>query len=72
MLDYDFDGFEALPDPDDYEGDYVGDMRRKFERVISKNVDNEALYGDAIVLRRLGDDELAEVSERFTKVIAFD
>lgn len=72
MLDYEFDGFEGIPEPDDYEGDYVRDMRRKFERVIKKNVYDEDMYGDSLVLRRLEGDELAEASERFEKVIAFD
>lgn len=72
MLDYEFGGFEGLPDPDDYDGDYVKDLRRSFERVIKKNVDDEDLYGDVLTMRRLADDELAEASERFESVIAFD
>jgi hypothetical protein len=72
MLDYEFDGFEGIPEPDDYEGDYVDDMRGRFERVIRKNVDDEDMYGDVLMLRRLTGDELAEASDRFQEVIAFD
>ena len=71
-LDYDYAGFEAFPDPDDYDGNYVQDMRRKFERVIRKNVDDEAMYGDSLELRRLTGDELAEASKRFGKVVAYE
>lgn len=72
MLDYEFSGFEDLPSPDDYKGNFVKDQRRSFERVIKKNVDNEDLYGDALIMRRLTVDELPEASERFQKVVAFD
>lgn len=72
MLNYEYEGFQAFPDPDEYEGDYVKDMRRKFERVIKKNVDDEYMYGDALVLRRLAGDELAEASSRFGKVVEFE
>ena len=72
MLDYEYDGFEGLPSPKDYEGDYVRDMRRGFERIIKKNIDDEEMYGDTLVLRRLAGDELSEASDRFEKVIAFE
>jgi hypothetical protein len=72
MLDYEFSGFEDIPGPDGYEGNYVKDQRRSFERVIKKNVNNEDMYGDALTMRRLTVDELPEASERFEKVVAFD
>jgi len=72
MLDYEYEGFEGIPDRDDYEGNYVRDIRRKIERVIKKNVDDAEMYGDALVLRKLGGDELAEASDRFEKVIDFE
>ena len=72
MLDYEFGGFEGIPEPDDYEGDYVDDMRGRFERVIRKHVDDEDMYGDVLMLSRLTGDELAEASDRFQEVIAFD
>ena len=72
MLDYEFSGFEDLPSPDGYDGNYVKDQRRSFERVIRKNVGNEDMYGDALTLRRLASDELPEASKRFKQVVAFD
>lgn len=72
LLNYEYDGFESIPGPDDYEGNYVKDMRRKFERVIKKNVDDEEMYGEALVLRRLVDDELAAAADRLREVIAFE
>ena len=72
MLDYEFSGFEDLPNPDNYDGNYVKDQRRAFERVIKKNVDNEEMYDDAVKLRRLTMDELPEASKQFRKVVAFE
>lgn len=72
MLDYDFDGFRDLPDPDGYDGDYAKDLRRSFERVIRKNVDDPDMYSDAVAMRRLADDELAEASDQFQSVIEFE
>ena len=72
MLDYDFSGFEDLPSPDNYDGNYAKDQRRSFERVIKKNLHNEDLYGDAVTMRRLTVDELPEASVSFQKIIAFE
>lgn len=72
MLNYEYDGFKVFPDPDEYDGDYGKDMRRQFERVIKKNVDDDDMYGEALVLRRLADDELADASDRFQEIISFD
>ena len=72
MLDSEYEGFKDFPDPDGYEGNYGKDMRRQYERVIKKNVDDEDLYGDTLVLRRLAGDELAEASRRFGKVISYE
>lgn len=72
MLDYEYEGFEAIPEPDDYEGDFAKDMRRRFERVIGKNVDDDEMYDDTLVLRRLAGHELAEASDRFQEVVSFE
>ena len=72
MLDYEYEGFKDFPDPDKYEGNFGKDMRRQFERVIRKNVDDEEMYGDSLTLRRLKGDELAEASKRLGKVISYE
>lgn len=72
ILNYEYEGFERIPEPDEHEKNYIRDLRRKFERVIRKNVDDPGMYGDALVLRKLGGDELAAASEQFEKVIEFE
>lgn len=72
MLDLDYDGFEGIPEPNGYEGNYVRDMRRRFERVIKKNVDDQDMYGDSLTLRRLEGEELDAAQERFEKSVAFE
>jgi len=72
MLDYDYEGFEELPSPEGYEGNYARDMRRKFERIIRKNVDDEEMYGDALVLRRLAGDKLDEAAARIETYFSFE
>jgi len=72
MLDLDFDGFEDFPSPDGYEGNYVKDMRRKFERVIRKNADGEAMYGEALVLRRLTEDNRDDALDRIESYFLFE
>ena len=72
MLDLDFEGFEDLPTPEGYDGNYVKDMRRKFERVIRKNADDEAMYGDALALRRLADDDQDDALNRIESYFSFE
>ena len=72
MLDLDFEGFEDLPTPEGYDGNYVKDMRRKFERVIRKNADDEAMYGDALALRRLADDDQDDALDRIETYFSFE
>ena len=72
MLDLDFEGFEDLPTPEGYDGNYVKDMRRKFERVIRKNADDEAMYGDALALRRLADDDQGDALDRIESYFSFE
>ena len=72
ILDYEFTGFEGIPEPDGYEGNYVRDMRRRFERVIKQHADNDEMYGDTMVLRRVPDDELEAMAKRFQKYVEFD
>lgn len=71
-LNYEYDGFEDLPEPETYKGDYVRDMRRKFERIIRKNVDDEDMYGDSLTLRRLTGDELREAADTIESYFSFE
>ena len=72
MIDLDFEGFEGLPSPEGYDGNYVKDMRRKFERVIRKNADDEAMYGEALALRRLADDDQGDALDRIETYFSFE
>ncbi|RZV39103.1 MAG: hypothetical protein EX272_01405 [Chromatiales bacterium] len=72
LLDYEYAGFKDLPKPDGYEGDYASDMRRKFERIIRKNADDEAMYGDALELRRLDGEELDAAQGYFEQLVSFE
>jgi hypothetical protein len=73
MVDHEFDGFESIQAPDDYEGDdYVRDTRRTWERAIRKHVDDEAMYADRLVLQRLAADELENAADQFQQVIEFE
>ena len=72
MLDLDYEGFEDLARPDDYGGSYVKDMRRKFERVIRKNVDDEELYGDSLGFRRLADGDRDDALDRMETYFSFE
>ena len=72
MLDYDYDGFEDLAEPEGYQGNYVRDMRRKFERIIRKNVDDEDMYGDSLVLRKLTGEELREAADGMEAYFSFE
>ncbi len=72
MLDYEYEGFKDLSKPEGYEGDYARDMRRKFERIIRKNVDDEDMYGDALELRRLDGEELDAAQDHFEQLVSFE
>jgi len=72
MLDYDYAGFEDLAEPEGYKGNYVRDMRRKFERIIRKNVDDKELYGDSLELRKLTGDELGEAADNMEAYFSFE
>lgn len=71
-LNYEYIGFEDLPEPEGYEGNYVRDMRRKFERIIRKNVDDEDLYNDALTLRKLTGEELGEAADTIESYFSFE
>jgi len=72
MLEMEYDGFEDFPSPEGYDGNYAKDMRRKFERVIRKNVDDAGLYGDSLQLRRLADGDRDDALDRFDSYFAFE
>jgi len=72
MLDAEYGGFGDFPKPDGYDGNYAKDMRGKFERVIRKNVDDEALYEEVLELRRLAGDDLDEASERIETYFSYE
>lgn len=73
MLNVEFDGFGEIVKPDDYEGDdYADDMRRTFERAIKRHIDNEEMYGDALVMSRLSPDQMADASQAFGKFVEFE
>ena len=75
MLNGEFDGFEDIPSPKDYEGDdYVGKYRRAYERIIKRNLDNEDLISDEVVmvLHRLPPGASEEALDLFEKVIDFE
>jgi len=73
MIDLEFEGFADIPTPDEYDGDdYIGKMRRKFERVIKRHIDDEEMYSEPLLLSRVPQDELAEAAALFEKIIEFE
>ena len=48
------------------------DMRRKFERIIRKNVDEEEMYSDALTLRKLTAEELGEAADTIESYFSFE
>ena len=74
VLNGESDLFDDIPTPKEYDGDdYASDMRRKFERVIKRNVDNEELYAeDPFVLYRLSEDAQEGAFELFSEVIEME
>jgi hypothetical protein len=69
-----FEGFEAITTPDDYEGDdYVGDMRRTWERALKRHANDPELFGDdPWVMHRVPASAVEEAAELFQEVIEFD
>ena len=74
MLDGDSDVFDDIPTPEEYDGkDYAADMRRNFERVIKRNVDNEELYLEGpFVLYPLSENAQEAAFDLFDEVIEFE
>ena len=74
MLDGDSDVFADIPSSKEYDGDnYAADMRRKFERVIKRNLDNEELYyEESWVLHPLSEEAQEGAFELFGEIIEMD
>lgn len=74
MVNVEHDGFDHIVKPRDYEGDdYVGDTRRRWERALKKNLDDEDLYAeDTLSLTRLPAEHLEAAAELFQEVISYD
>jgi len=74
MLSGESDLFDDIPMPKEYDGDdYASDMRRKFERVIKRNIDNEELYvEEPFVLYPLSEDAQEGAFELFSEVIEME
>lgn len=74
MLSGESDLFDDIPTPEDYDGDdYASDMRRKFERVIKRNVDNKELYvEEPFVLYPLSKDAQGSAFDLFGEVIEME
>ena len=74
MLNGESDLFDDIPMPKEYDGDdYASDMRRKFERVIKRNVDNEELYAEGpFVLYPLSEDAQEGAFELFSEVLGME
>ncbi|MCO4812372.1 MAG: hypothetical protein KC572_12265 [Gammaproteobacteria bacterium] len=71
MLNGESDLFDDIPLPKEYDGDdYASDMRRKFERVIKRNANNEELYvEDAFLLFPLSEDAQEAAFDLFGEVM---
>ncbi len=73
MLNSEHDTFDDIVMPKDYEGDdYARKMRRTWERAIKKAIDDDELYGDPLVLRRLPAPLMGKASELFQEVVEFE
>ena len=75
MLNGEFEGFGDIPTRKEYEGDdYVADYRRAYERIIKRNLNNEALMSDEAVyeLHRLPVSAADEAMDLFQEVIEFE
>ena len=69
-----YEGFEGITTPDDYDGDdYVGDMRRTWERALKRHAKDPELFGDdPWVMHRVPAPDVEKVAELFQEVIEFD
>ena len=73
MLNPEFDGFDDIETPKEYSGDnYARDMRRTWEKAIKRNIDDEEMYADPMVMRRLPADAMEGAAELFEEVIEFE
>ena len=74
LVDPEFGGFEDITSPDDYEGDdYVGDMRRTWERALKKHAKDPELFGDdPWVMHRVPASDVEKAAELFQEVIEFN
>jgi hypothetical protein len=70
----DYEGFEGITTPDDYEGDdYVGDMQRTWERALKKHAkDPELIADDPWVMHRVPASAVEKAAKLFQEVIEFD
>ena len=72
LVDSESAAFEHIVSPDDYEGgDYVGDMRRTWERALKKAADDEDIYDDSWEFQRIPDSLVGQASTLFREVIGF-
>ena len=69
-----YEGFDGVTTPDDYDGDdYVGDMRRTWERALKRHAKDPELFGDEPwVMHRVPASDVEKVAELFQEVIEFD
>jgi hypothetical protein len=69
-----YEGFEGITTPDDYEGDdYVGDMQRIWERALKKHAkDPELSADDPWVMHRVPASAVEKAAKLFQEVIEFD
>jgi len=69
-----YEGFEGITTPDDYEGDdYVGDMQRTWERALKKHAKDPELFSDdPWVMHRVPASAVEKAAKLFQEVIEFD
>jgi len=73
MLNPEYDGFDDIKTPKEYDGDdYAADMRRTFEKAIKRNIDDEEMYTEPLVMRRLPASAMDAAAELFEEVIEFE
>ena len=74
VVDPDYEGFEGITTPDDYEGDdYVGDMRRTWERALKKHAKDPELFdSEPWVMHRVPASAVEKAAELFQEVIEFN
>lgn len=74
VVDPDYEGFEGITTPDDYEGDdYVGDMRRTWERALKRHAKDPELFSDdPWVMHKVPGSAVDKAAELFQEVIEFN